>query len=191
MKKKHGFNTQILNHMKAVLITVVTAFCLITAAGITNVSADRLIAYGSASDVGIFRTYDLSDTELLKIARLCQQEQGTARGAAAEASLMANLYEKQGGRFSSLYEYVRNCGWWANSAHFMDYGSASDAVVNAVSIVLREGKRTLPGYVDEHDCFSDIASVSNNGAAISKTNRSLYQQYVTVIRNKMKATYTF
>ena len=67
---------------------------------------------------------------------------------------------------------------------------ASQEVINAVRSVLVDGKRTLPGYVDEHDCIScskngagDISSVTNNGQAITKTDRNSYKQFTSVIKN--------
>ena len=132
------------------------------------------------------KAYKLSDQELLACARLCQQEQGTAKGAAAEMSLALNLYEKNSSKYSSVYDYMRNSGWFSNAAYFMDYGKCSGAVLEAVSDVLA-GNRTVPEYVDEHDCFSDIESISTG----SKTNRSDYIPDVTVIKNAYGAVYTF
>jgi len=132
------------------------------------------------------KAYTLPDDQLLAVARLCQQEQGTAKGAAAEASLACNLYEKNSSKYSSVYDYMRNSGWFANAAYFMDYGPCRGDVLAAVSDVLA-GNRTLPEYVDEHDCFSDIESISTG----SKTNRSDYIPDVTIIKNVYGAVYTF
>lgn len=134
--------------------------------------------------------YKLTDTQLKKIARLCYQEQGSA-AAPAEASLMANLYELHGKKYPSLYEYVRNGGWFYRAAHYMDNGSASSSVIAAVKDVLVNGNRTVPLYIDEHDCFSDLVSVTNNGQEIHKTDRSLYKRGVTKIKNRYGSTYTF
>lgn len=150
-----------------------------------------LTASAALNHEGIFRTYNLSETEIRKIASLCQQEQGTAKGAAAEASLMANIYDLRGITNKSLYEYVRTCGWWAKASSYMDKNNAREEVYQAVKIVLTEGKRTIPGYVDEHDCFSDISSCTNNGNSFSKTDRSQYWQFITQICNTMGSTYTF
>lgn len=138
-----------------------------------------------------FNTFNLSETELKKIASLCQQEQGSAKGAAAEASLMANRFELYGSKFSSVYDYARNSGWFAKAGTYMDKMNATDAVLEAVRNVLIYGKRTVPGYIDEHDCFSDLSSCINNGSAITITNRSQYKQFVTIINNKYGSTYTF
>lgn len=149
-----------------------------------------------------FIKYELTQDQLERIASLCQQEQGSAEGAAAEASLMANLFEIKGSSYGTgangLYNYVRKSGWFASAATHMDKKSASDEVIAAVKSVLVDGKRTLPGYIDEHDCIScsrggsgDITSVTNNGVAISKTDRSAYEQYTSVIKTVYGATYTF
>ena len=132
------------------------------------------------------KAYKLSDQELLACARLCQQEQGTATGAAAEMSLALNLYERNTSRYSSVYDYMRNSGWFANAAYYMDNGRCSGAVLNAVSDVLA-GNRTLPEYIDEHDCTSDIISISTG----NKHNRSDYIPNKTVIKNNSGAIYTF
>ena len=142
-----------------------------------------------------FTKYNLSESQLKKIANLCYQEQGTVKGAAAEASLMCNLFEKQGSRFGSgadgLYNYVRNSGWFAHAARFMDGGTSSNEIVEAVRNVIVNGYRTLPVYVDNHDCFSDIRSVSNNGSSFTVSDRSSYQKDVTVIKSVYGATSTF
>lgn len=138
------------------------------------------------------KTYNLSDSELRGIARLCQQEQGSVVGAAAEASLMANRFELHGSSYGSLYNYIKNSGWFAKASYWMSQtGSLQTSILDAVKSVLVEGRRTLPAYVDEHDCFSDITSVTNNGSSISKTNRSAYIPHKTIIKNAMGSTYTF
>ena len=145
-----------------------------------------------ATNSGNFTKYDLSTEELQKLARLCYQEQGSVEGAAAEASLMCNLYESsRGERYSSVYDYARNSGWFANAASHMDTGTASDDIVKVVTAVIKDGKRVLPKYVDEHDCISDIASATNNGTAITKSNRGDYQQHITKINNVYGSSYTF
>lgn len=141
-----------------------------------------------------FTKYTLTDDQLLKIARLCNQEQGTVTGAKAEASLMANQLEtsasrrkKYGTGADGLYNWVRNGGWFAKAAHWMDNGSVSDAILAGVKDVLVNGNRTLPLYVDEHDCFSDIKSISTG----SVKDRNAYVQGKTVVKNKYGSTWTF
>ena len=132
------------------------------------------------------KAYQLSEDQVIKIARLCQQEQGTAVGAAAECSLALNLFEKSGGKYSSVYDYMRNSGWFAHAAYHMDYGECTDAVLSAVKSVLA-GNRTLPSYIDEHDCFSDIQSISTG----RKYDRDAYIKDKTIITNVYGSVYTF
>lgn len=138
-----------------------------------------------------FTKYDLSDEDCLKLARVAYREQGSVRGAAAEASLMCNLYELRGEKYSSIVEYVRVGGWFGNSTNTMNNGSCPNEVFLIVRAVLKEGKRTLPKYIDEHDCFSDIISASNNGSGISVRDRSSYVPFTTKIRNRYSSSYTF
>jgi peptidoglycan hydrolase-like protein with peptidoglycan-binding domain len=141
-----------------------------------------------------FKKYSLTETQLKKITRLCVQEQGNLNGIRAEASLMANQLEtsaarqkKYGTNGTGLYNWVRNGGWFYRAAYFMDYGSANQTQIEAVRNVLVNGKRFFPQYIDEHDCISDIKSISTG----SKGNREDYQKNKTIIRNVMGSTYTF
>ena len=156
--------------------------------------------HGKQQGVHVGDSYSLTDGQLRAIARLCQQEQGTVTGAMAEASLMANRFEKYGTVAianygtggTGLYNYVKDSGWFANASYWMGQtGSLNDNIYAAVREVLVNGNRTLPDYVDEHDYIGDIAEVSNNGVAFNPNDRSKYISGVTKIRNKMGSTYTF
>ena len=139
-----------------------------------------------------FKKYSLSDTELKHMANLCYQEQGSVAGAAAEASLMCNLWEEySGSRYTGLYDYVRNCGWFYRSAYYMDNGTSSDEIVAVVHNVINGGLRVLPKYVDEHDYFGDISHADNDGVPISVRDRSAYKKDVTHIYNTMGSDYYF
>lgn len=127
----------------------------------------------------------MTRNQLEQIARLCVQEQGGSEaGVKGEASLMANLARKKG---RDIYEYVRNSGWFSKAKFWMENGHATQEQVDWVTDVLINGRATLPPYVDEHDCFSDIAWISTG----SVRDRSAYIKDVTVIRNRYGATYTF
>lgn len=129
-----------------------------------------------------YKKYDLTDDEIKQIASLCMQEQGSLNGAKAEASIMANLYElSNNDKYKNLYDYVRNSGWFANSGKFMDRKNASDEIIEGVKSVLVDGKRTLPLFVNEHDCLSDIRSVSNNGNLIDKKDKTAYMQNISKV----------
>lgn len=128
---------------------------------------------------------NLRQNELVHLARLCVQEQGGSEaGVKGEASLMANLARKHN---RPVYEYVLTSGWFSKARYWMQYGSATDQQVEWVKDVLVNGNATLPPYVDEHDCFSDIAWISTGAVR----DRSAYIKDVTVIRNRYGATYTF
>ena len=123
--------------------------------------------------------------QLEQIARLCVQEQGGSEaGVKGEASLMMNLARKHG---REVYEYVRNSGWFSKAKYWMENGHATQEQVDWVEDVLVNGHATLPPYVDEHDCFSDIAWISTGAVR----DRSAYIKDVTVIHNRYGATYTF
>ena len=133
-----------------------------------------------------FRKYDLTSEEITGLANLALQEQGSIDGACAELSLMANLYEQQT-KYPTLYEYVRKSGWFYRAAFYMDEGSAGSVYRLYTKYVLCEGLRTLPKHINEHDCFSDIVSISTGAVR----DRSAYQRDKTVIKNSMKSTYRF
>lgn len=141
---------------------------------------------------GDFKTYNLSNDEIRQLANLCWQEQGSEKGAAAEASLMCNLYESsRGSGFSSLCDYVRNGRWFASAGYFMDNGSSPEIIKTIVANVVNKGFRTVPAYVDEHDCFSDIDYAVNNNGAINPSDRSAYKQHETKIKNGYGSYYIF
>lgn len=150
--------------------------------------------------------YNLTDSQLRSIAMVCQKEQGSAVGAAAEASLMANRFELYGSKYgvgaNGLYNYVRNSGWFSNSKKAMDDTSKlKDSILSAVKDVLVNGKRTLPLYVDEHDCIDcgshgfDIVKIILGDQTITDEDglldKSNYVSNETVLHNRYGAVYTF
>lgn len=153
--------------------------------------------------------YNLTDKQLKEIARLCQQEQGSAEGAAAEASLMANLFELKGSKYGKgadgLYNYVANSGWFSDAKeHMKKTSSLKKDVHTAVYEVLILGKRTLPLYIDEHDCIYcgeeygfNVVKIVTGGTIITKDdkkaieNHKNYKRDETIIYNAAGAEYTF
>ena len=169
--------------LKLPLASVALAVCLLA-----------LCAVSASADT-TFTKYNLTTDQLVKIARLCYQEQGSVTGAKAEASLMANQLESSpyrqktyGTGANGLYNWVRNGGWFANAAYYMDNGSASTAVIEGVRDVLVYGNRTLPWYVDEHDCLSDIKKISTGNNVYDKSS---YISGQTIVNNKYGSTWTF
>lgn len=172
-------------------------------------------AYKLAADSGSGGSYsgqtysDLSDSQIGILAAISIGEQGSGDGAKAELSLMANLYELNGKSYGSLYNYVCSSGWFGSGrCGRVSASSASGTDIANVRDVLVNGNRTLPLYVDEHDCWfcnsknycgngnqGDICYLNNNGSTISSVSgikdRSNYKQDVTVIKNVYGSTYTF
>ena len=173
--------------------------------------------YGTSSS-NYFTKYNLTEDQLVQIASLCGQEQGHSNpeGAAAEASLMANKFEVSGGKYANtysnngdaLYHYVREVGWWAFAGKYMDKRDAKPEIVEAVRDVLINGNRTLPKYVNSHDCpncgvskkcpngkVGDICYVITNGITFSDregvSNRSNYISHQTTVKNVYGGTATF
>jgi len=144
------------------------------------------------------QTYDLTEEQLNGLANAVANEQGTLIGRAAEASIMANLFEKKGTKHygeggRGLVNYVKTGGWFsANTKKAVSKTDSADPeTVEVVRDVLVNGNRTIPLYIDEHDWFGDIDSATNNGTAIKIKDRSAYQKDVTIIDNKYGSLYTF
>ncbi len=149
-------------------------------------------------------TYAFTDDQLRRIASMCYAENGSSEDAIrAEASLMANLYERSGnggpGNTAGFIEYIQRkpgspeYGWFSTYYIYSQTPTINtgDSYFNAVKDVLVNGNRYFPPYVDEHDWLGDIISVSNNGQSFDPYDRSQYIKDVTVIKNNSGATYTF
>ena len=145
----------------------------------------------SATGSGSFAKYELNEEQLELLALVAINEQGSLEGAAAEASLMANLFELQGGSFGEgaqgLVNYVQQSGWFA-SASFTRKNEVSDELKRVISAVLVEGKRTLPGYINEHD-YNPTPGASGD---ISSVDGPVpYVAFESVLHNRFGSTYTF
>ena len=162
----------------------------------TNQDYSNLPDTIKVSGKGNFTKYQMTEYQLKQITAIALHEQGTAKGAAAEASLMANRFELYGSKYGTgaegLVNYVATSKWFANAKKNMaDFKIITPAAYNAVKKVLVDGKRTLPKYIDEHDCFSDLTSVTTNGVSIKPSDRSGYKSFNTIIKNRYGATYMF
>ena len=130
--------------------------------------------------------YNLSEDDLAYLAYVASREQGSVDGAKLELSLMANLYEKNKSKYSSVRDYVDNSGWFASRSR-SGYSYPGDDYYNAAKEVLNDGNRYLESNVVEHDCLSDIQSISTGDVS----NRSDYIPGETVIKNRYGSTYVF
>ena len=131
-------------------------------------------------------TYNLTKEELAFLAYVAKREQGSVAGAKIELSLMANLYEKNKHKYKSVYDYVRRSGWFGSKSR-QNYKYPGDEYYNAAKDVLSNGNRYIAKNVVEHDCFSDIKSISTG----SVRNRQNYIPGKTIIRNVYGAKYVF
>lgn len=134
----------------------------------------------------LFVLYSLSDSEIKKITSLCIQEQGsTKEGIMWEASQMCNLWESKSDTIkkkydNDIYKFIRNSGWYAKASTHMDKENGTATQRGYVKEVMCDGIRRLPLCVDEHDCKSDLKSVSSNPV-----------RGKTKISNKYGSTYTY
>ncbi|MCI9063799.1 MAG: formylglycine-generating enzyme family protein [Clostridia bacterium] len=162
-----------------------------------NVLTSSTITKSGIGKVTSFNKYPLTDDQIQQIANLCLAEQGSLEGAAAEASLMANIFEinnysklsKYGPGADGLFTFIKTSGWWADSQKIMEGEQgekASKDYIKAVKSVLVDGKRILPLYVDEHDDKDDILSITTDGIEGNKTDKSQYVQFKTIITQNSK-----
>ena len=140
----------------------------------------------TSSPVSTGNKYNLSDDDLKHLAYVAYREQGSVEGAKLELSLMANLYEKNKSKYKNVRDYVDNSGWFASGSK-KGYKYPGDGYYNAAKEVLNNGNRYLTSNVVEHDCISDIVSVSTG----NKKDRSSYVSGQTIIKNKYGAKYVF
>ena len=140
-----------------------------------------------------FPRYNLTEKQIRGLANIVAHEQGTVAGMHAEASLMANLTDINGDKDATVERLIKTAtgGWFAYGQKRYDAGTTNERAIKAVKDVLICGKRTLPRYINEHDCMSDIIKVSNNGKEINFLDRGKYKKHKTVIQNKYGGTYTF
>ena len=148
--------------------------------------------------------YNISEDDLQYLANVCYCEQGSDSGVAAEASLMANLYELHKSKYDSVVSYVRKSGWFACRTTKKVAPATQKEIVRDV---LNNGNRRMPPYINEHDCFDcsnglckngnrgDICMIVTNGITYESLDdikdRSNYIKNNTVIYNKYGSVYTF
>ena len=157
---------------------------ILNATGSTKLSDGNTI--DTTNPVAKANPYNLSDDDLKYLAYVASKEQGTVEGAKIELSLMANLYEKDKNKYSSVRDYVDNSGWFASSSR-SGYEYPGDSYYNAAKDVLSNGNRYVPSNVVEHDCLSDITDVENGDI----NDRSSFVPGKTVLSNKYGAKYVF
>ena len=122
------------------------------------------------------KKYDLTDEQLRGILAMIKAENGgTMNAVKFEASIMANVFEKYGpglgepATADGLVHYLKRSphtesGWFNSfndyNVNFTDY---TQEEFDAVKDILKNGNRTLPPQILEHDSFGDIKSIEVNG----------------------------
>lgn len=134
-----------------------------------------------------FPTFELTERQIRGIANIVLHEQGTIAGWYAEASQIANLAEL---RYGGDPVKAVCSGWYAKGKERFNAGTSNITVIEIVRRVLCKGFRTLPRYVDEHDCMSDIKT-ARNGSQDVKGTKAKWKPHETVIKNKMGGSYYF
>lgn len=138
------------------------------------------------------KAYTISDTTVNgKTAEQCymffavlgKAEQGTPEGAAAEISLLLNLFEHRhpdaaNPSIQEIAQWATDCGWFAHASRRWQT-TAGPEYLDACRQVL-EGKRVLPSFILEHDCREDLAYIENDGVRYSPYENDKYISGVTV-----------
>ena len=170
----------------------------------TNPPTDTAFGNSNAQTIN-FPKYNLSEQQLRGVANIIQNEQSGVQGRYAEASLMANLLDAKDDskanataleaflKLPPKSEGSRPYNWFYKgrdryNAGFNGTANIEPTALAAATDIFNNGKRTMPRYINEHDCFSDIASISTPGDI---KDRSVYIPNKTIIKNKMGSTYTF
>ena len=132
--------------------------------------------------------YNVTEDDLVFLAYIGCREQGSPEGAKLEISQICNLFESSynGGRYTDLKTFVQNCGWYGSLEKNSNYSNPGNAYVEVARSVVQEGNRYLTSNVVEHDCLSDIASISTGS-----NERANYIPGQTVCHNKYGANYVF
>ena len=162
--------------------------------GVTGTPENADAATTGVTGNGEFPKYNLTDQQIKGLAHIVEGEQPGIEGHYAEASLMANLNDISGNDKATTENLIHRAtsGWFANGAYrYKHPGNPVKTAIQAVKDVIVGGKRTLPRYVNEHDCFSDLTSVTTDGKSVKKSDRSAYKQFVTKIKNRYGASGTF
>ena len=139
------------------------------------------------------RAYTRSDTTVYpKTAAECynffavlgRAEQGSLDGAAAELSLLLNLFERRhpdAGDVSiqEVAKWATECGWFAHASRRWEKTATPEYLAVARNVL--GGNRVLPPNIVEHDCREDLAYIETNGVRYSPYQNDKYVSGVTVV----------
>ena len=167
---------------------------------LTTIAASLLLALGAtaqamespATATYTSKAYLKSDTAVngktadecyMFLAALGKAEQGSPEGAAAELSLLLNLFESRhpGAGDVSIQEVAKwatECGWFAHAPRHWDE-TASEAYLEVARSVMA-GNRVMPPFILEHDCMEDLAYIETDGVRYSPYDKDKYVSGVTI-----------
>lgn len=143
------------------------------------------------------KAYNLPQSQIHDLAIICYREQGSNdAGVRACASHMCNYYERyQTAKYSSPYYCTLKSGWYGKESFNLEWirnhPNVPSSVESAVQDVINGGHRSIPDYVDEYDCLTDVRTATNYGVGFPPEDRSQYIKDVTKIVNVYGSSYTF
>ncbi len=138
------------------------------------------------------RAYAHSDTTVYNktadecynfFAVLGRAEQGSLEGAAAELSLLLNLFERRHPdaadvSIQEVAKWATECGWFAHASRRWEKTATPEYLAVARNVLA--GNRVLPSNIVEHDCREDLAYIETNGVRYSPYDNDKYVSGVTV-----------
>ena len=165
----------------------------------TSFGASTALGESGGGQTISFPTYNLTDSQLKGVANIIQHEQSGVQARYAEASLMANLIDmKDDSRATAqnLVDYLQKPpgkNWFAHGRDRYNAGAAGSVKIEntalaAATDIFNNGKRTMPRYINEHDCFSDISSTN---PTINIKDRSAYVPNQTKVHNRYGSSWMF
>ena len=180
---------------------------------LVNTVTSGVSSSSKSSVASPFTKYQLTDKQLTGLAAVGYSEQGSLEGIAAEASLMANLFELHcngqifgltggEGLYKMVSQPIGSYGGWfegasdyINTGHTLEGEPVQEEWKAVVKSVLVDGKRTLPGYVDEHVAAKSTAYIETNGAKYYDLgqikDRRNYISHVTIVHQKRNDPYIY
>lgn len=116
-------------------------------------------------------------------AVLGKAEQGSPEGAAAELSLLLNLFESRhpdavNPSIQEIAQWATDCGWFAHASRRWETTAGPEYVAVAHSVL--SGNRVMPPFILEHDCVEDLAYIETDGIRYSPYQKDKYVSGVTV-----------
>ena len=151
---------------------------------IDNAQEGRQFIKGRAYTRSDTTVYPKTDEECYSFfGVLGRAEQGSLEGAAAELSLLLNLYERRHPEvgdvsIQEIAKWATECGWFAHASRRWEKPADPEYIAVAKSVL--GGNRVLPSNIVEHDCREDLAYIETYGVRYSPYEKDKYVSGVTV-----------